>query len=110
MTNPSQYLGVAYDGESTPPLYPWDDGVRVGAAAPDHDAGSRGPDLGETFEPQWNTVTNELNYPWFLVDEGDIEWLEAQAWLQRYRERYPNLGPAQWRGCLLYTSPSPRDS
>ena len=97
MTNPSQYLGVTYDGESTLPLYPWDDGVRVGAAAPDHDAGSRGQDLGETFEPQWNTVTNELNYPWFQ-DEGDIEWLEAQAGLQRYRERYPNLGPAQWRG------------
>ena len=62
------------------------------------------PELQNSLDNYWNLIHNELlsndiNSPLSL----DTSSNEQQVWLD------PNLVLAQTCGCLLYTSPSPRD-
>ena len=41
----------------------------------------------ERCEPIWNPVTQRLNYPWFTNGGADIEWLPADVWMYRHRNR-----------------------
>ena len=44
-----------------------------------------------------------------LLSRGRAASLQRAAASQRQSQRPPSLSPTQWTGCLLYTSPSPRD-
>jgi len=53
---------------------------------------------------QWILIPHELAHQWFGDDVTTADW--ANMWLN---EGFAEFLPGQYWGCLLYTSPSPRD-
>ena len=41
----------------------------------------------EHYDPIYNPVTDQFNYPWFVDGGRPIEWVNRDVWMYRYRQR-----------------------